>query len=148
MAPINQAQSCHWQESSSRTTSLWCRSTPSNVYLQHADMGTTKPPWHNYPSSSPAQHKQWEVSPYFKTEALVSLLKCCFTHMQRLYANLPWQACTERWVYPGWTLTTATLKGNNSVVNQLSECVVWFCFKLAIIPNSVLQVSDMVKAVL
>lgn len=44
MAPINQAQSCHWQESSSRTTSLWCGSTPSSVYLWHAGMGTTKPP--------------------------------------------------------------------------------------------------------
>lgn len=123
MAPINQAQSCHWQESSSRTPSPWCTTTPPMCTCDMQAWALQNPHGTIIQPLSPSEHKQWEVSPYFCMAALISSERQCSTHMQQLHSNLPYQACMERWVYPSWTLATATWKGNYSVLNWLSECV-------------------------
>lgn len=146
MAPINQAQSCHWQESSSRTTSPWCTSTPSYVYLWHAGMGATKPPWHNDPATFPLRAQTVGGKPvfvyggtHFSSETLFH--SHAATTLKFAIPSLHGESLPQ--LNPGY----CDLKGELLSIELIVwVCYVWFCFKPAITPNSTVQeVSDMVK---
>lgn len=149
MAPINQAQSCHWHQSSSRTTSRWCNSTPSNVYLWHVGMGNTKPPWHNYPATFPLRAQTVGGKPVFLYGGTHFSVETVFhwhaATLLKFPTSSPRGELSLPQLNPGYCDLEEELLSIELIV---WVCYVWFSFKPAITPNSTVQkLSDMVKAV-